>query len=207
MGSTLEPGEVFTCYQVLRKLGAGGMGAVCQARDRDLPRFVALKLPTLPGGESQHRVRFRREADTVARLQHPNIVTVYARGEEDDRLWISMTFVDGTDVARALRPGTMHPARAVRIIAETAAALDHAHDTGILHRDAKPANILLSDGRPERALLTDFGIAKAFDESRQLTQHGEILADFQYTAPECRRSQSARILRAMPSCRPSGCGR
>ncbi|MFE3002668.1 protein kinase [Nocardia sp. NPDC059246] len=184
MGSTLEPGEVFAGYQILRKLGAGGMGAVYQARDRDLPRFVALKLLTLPGGESQHRVRFRREADTVARLQHPNIVTVYARGEEDDRLWISMTFVDGTDVARALRPGAMHPARAVRIIAETAAALDHAHDTGILHRDVKPANILLSDGRPERALLTDFGIAKTLDESRQLTQRGEILASFQYAAPE-----------------------
>ncbi|MFF0633505.1 protein kinase [Nocardia sp. NPDC004151] len=184
MGGTLEPGENFAGYQILRKLGAGGMGAVYQARDRDLPRFVALKLLTLPGGEREHRARFQREADTVARLQHPNIVTVYARGEEDDRLWISMTFVDGSDVARALRAGPMHPARAVRIIAETAAALDHAHDTGILHRDVKPANILLADGRPERAVLTDFGIAKSLDESRQLTQNGEILASFQYAAPE-----------------------
>lgn len=184
VGDTLEPGEKFAGYQILRKLGAGGMGAVYQARDRDLPRFVALKLLTLPGGEREHRARFQREADTVARLQHPNIVTVYARGEEDDRLWISMTFVDGSDVARALREGPMHPARAVRIIAETAAALDHAHDTGILHRDVKPANILLADGRPERAVLTDFGIAKSFDESRQLTQNGEILASFQYAAPE-----------------------
>ncbi|MGW2659981.1 protein kinase domain-containing protein [Nocardia tengchongensis] len=184
MGVTLEPGEMFAGYQILRKLGAGGMGAVYQARDRDLPRFVALKLLTLPGGEQAHRARFQREADTVARLQHPNIVTVYARGEEDDRLWISMTFVDGSDVARALRDGPLHPARAVRIIAETAAALDHAHDTGILHRDVKPANILLADGRPERVLLTDFGIAKSLDESRQLTQNGEILASFQYAAPE-----------------------
>ncbi|WP_433590769.1 protein kinase domain-containing protein [Nocardia sp. CA-145437] len=184
MGGTLEPGENFAGYQILRKLGAGGMGAVYQARDRDLPRFVALKLLTLPGGEREHRARFQREADTVARLQHPNIVTVYARGEEDNRLWISMTFVDGSDVARALREGPMHPARAVRIIAETAAALDHAHDTGILHRDVKPANILLADGRPERAVLTDFGIAKSLDESRQLTQNGEILASFQYAAPE-----------------------
>ncbi|MGV9836759.1 protein kinase domain-containing protein [Nocardia niigatensis] len=112
MGSTLEPGEEFAGYQILRKLGAGRMGTVYQARDRGLPRFVALKLLTLPGGESPHRVRFRREADTVARLQHPNMVTVYARDGEQDRLWISMTFVDGTDVARALRPGAMVPARA-----------------------------------------------------------------------------------------------
>ncbi|GAB0107115.1 hypothetical protein JMUB6875_61070 [Nocardia sp. JMUB6875] len=185
MVTTLKPGEYFAGYQILRKLGAGGMGAVYQARDRDLPRFVALKLLSMPdGGEHEHKVRFRREADTVARLQHPNIVTVYARGEDDDRLWISMTFVDGSDVARALREGPMHPARAVRIVAETAAALDHAHETGILHRDVKPANILLAEGRPERVLLTDFGIAKALDESRQLTQHGEILASFQYAAPE-----------------------
>ncbi|MEC3957559.1 protein kinase [Nocardia sp. CDC153] len=181
----LRPGEYFAGYQILRKLGAGGMGAVYQARDRDLPRFVALKLLSMPdGGDLDHRVRFRREADTVARLQHPNIVTVYARGEDDDRLWIAMTFVDGSDVARALREGAMHPVRAVRIISETAAALDHAHETGILHRDVKPANILLAEGRPERALLTDFGIAKAMDESQQLTRCGEILASFQYAAPE-----------------------
>ncbi|MFE3194997.1 protein kinase [Nocardia sp. NPDC059240] len=185
MGIVLKPGEYFAGYQILRKLGAGGMGAVYQARDRDLPRFVALKLLTMPdGGEVDHRIRFRREADTVARLSHPNIVTVYARGEDDDRLWISMTFVDGSDVARALRDGAIHPARAVRIITETAAALDHAHETGILHRDVKPANILLTDGRRERALLTDFGIAKAIDESRELTRRGEILASFQYSAPE-----------------------
>ncbi|OJF80001.1 hypothetical protein NS14008_13320 [Nocardia seriolae] len=185
VSATLRPGEYFAGYQILRKLGAGGMGAVYQARDRDLPRFVALKLLSLPDdGALDSRARFRREADTVARLQHPNIVTVYARGEEADQLWIAMTFVDGSDVARALREGAMHPARAVRIISETAAALDHAHETGILHRDVKPANILLTEGRPERALLTDFGIAKAFDESRQLTQGGEILASFQYAAPE-----------------------
>ncbi|APA98022.1 protein kinase domain-containing protein [Nocardia seriolae] len=186
MGSALKPGEVFAGYEILQKLGAGGMGAVYKARDRDLPRFVALKLLSMPGGDGdrEHRVRFRREADAIARLQHPNIVTVYARGEDDGRLWISMTFVDGSDVAQALRRGPMHPARAVSILAETAAALDHAHDTGILHRDVKPANILLSQGRQERALLTDFGIAKSLDESRQLTQRGEILASFQYAAPE-----------------------
>lgn len=185
VNSVLRAGEVFAGYQILRKLGAGGMGAVYQARDRDLPRFVALKLLTVPeDGDPEHRVRFRREADAVARLEHPNIVTVYARGEERGRLWIAMTFVDGSDVAVALRNGAMNPVRAVRILGETAAALDHAHEKGILHRDVKPGNILLTDGRGERALLTDFGIAKTMDESRQLTRQGEVLASFQYAAPE-----------------------
>ncbi|MFI6869251.1 protein kinase [Nocardia sp. NPDC050406] len=184
MGNPLTPGEHFAGYEIVRKLGAGGMGAVYQARDRDLPRFVALKLLTTADGDPEHRIRFRREADAVARLEHPNIVTVYARGEHENQLWISMTFVDGIDVASALRFGAIHPARAVRIIGETAAALDHAHETGILHRDVKPANILLTQGRHERVLLTDFGIAKLADESRQLTRKGEVLASFQYAAPE-----------------------
>ncbi|AYF75920.1 PASTA domain-containing protein [Nocardia yunnanensis] len=136
MSATLRPGEYFAGYQILCKLGAGGMGAVYQARDRDLPRFVALKLLSVPGGgEADHRVRFRREADTVARLSHPNIVTVYARGEDDDRLWIAMTFVDGSDVARALREGPLPPARAVRILAETAAWPRVRPLTPARHRD------------------------------------------------------------------------
>ncbi|MBL1074452.1 protein kinase [Nocardia sp. 2] len=185
MGTTLRPGENFAGYQILRRLGAGGMGAVYQARDRDLPRFVALKLLTATDdADPEHRVRFLREADSVARLEHPNIVTVYSRGEDAGQLWISMTFVDGTDVATALRQGAIHPARAVRILTETAAALDHAHETGILHRDVKPANILLTQRGGERVLLTDFGIAKARDESHQLTRKGEVVASFQYVAPE-----------------------
>ncbi|QLY33403.1 protein kinase [Nocardia huaxiensis] len=185
MGSTLQPGESFAGYQILRRLGAGGMGAVYQARDRDLPRFVALKLlKAAEDVDPEHKARFRREADSVARLEHPNIVTVYARGEDAGQLWISMTFVDGSDVASALKQGAMNPARAVRIITETAGALDHAHETGILHRDVKPANILLTQRRGERVLLTDFGIAKALDESHQLTRKGEVMASFQYVAPE-----------------------
>lgn len=184
MSSTLRSGDAFAGYQIVRPIGAGGMGAVYQARDRDLPRFVALKLLTVPGGGGPDQVRFRREADAVARLDHPNIVTVYARGEQGDQLWIAMTYVDGHDVSTALRRGAMNPARAVRIISETAAALDHAHAAGILHRDVKPANILLTHGPPERVLLTDFGIAKAMDESCQLTRAGEVVASFHYAAPE-----------------------
>ncbi|MFE6862956.1 protein kinase [Nocardia sp. NPDC057668] len=185
MAGSLRAGDEFAGYEIVQALGAGGMGAVYKARDRDLPRFVALKLLTVPGGGgAEHHARFRREADAVARLDHPNIVTVYARGQDDDRLWIAMTYVDGEDVSVALREGPLNPGRAVRIITETAGALDHAHAAGILHRDVKPANILLTRGQPERVLLTDFGIAKTLDESRQLTDIGEVLASFHYAAPE-----------------------
>ncbi|MGV9412964.1 protein kinase domain-containing protein [Nocardia sp. NPDC003693] len=185
MGGSLRAGDEFAGYEIVQSLGAGGMGAVYKARDRDLPRFVALKLLTVPGGGgAEHHVRFRREADAVARLDHPNIVTVYARGQVDDQLWIAMTYVDGDDVSVVLRGGALNPGRAVRIISETAGALDHAHAAGILHRDVKPANILLTRGQPERVLLTDFGIAKTLDESQQLTGIGEVLASFHYAAPE-----------------------
>ncbi|WP_460718364.1 serine/threonine-protein kinase [Nocardia heshunensis] len=182
----LRPGEVFAGYRTIRQLGAGGMGEVYLAHDRDLPRLVALKLLTRStSGNEELRGRFEREANTVARLNHPNIVTIYARGEEGDQRWIAMAFIDGTDVARELAHGRpMDPARAVRIIAETADAIDHANDAGILHRDVKPANILLATGTRERAILTDFGIAKAFDDNLGLTQTGDVLASLQYSAPE-----------------------
>ncbi|MFE3192619.1 serine/threonine-protein kinase [Nocardia sp. NPDC059240] len=182
----LRPGEVFAGYRTIRRLGAGGMGEVYLANDRDLPRLVALKLLTRStSGNEELRGRFEREANTVARLNHPNIVTIYARGEEGDQRWIAMAFVDGTDVARELAHGRpMDPVRAVRIITETADAIDHANDAGILHRDVKPANILLAAGTRERAILTDFGIAKAFDDNVGLTQTGDVLASLQYSAPE-----------------------
>ncbi|MEV6772101.1 serine/threonine-protein kinase [Nocardia sp. NPDC051030] len=186
VGNVLRPGELFAGYRIVRALGAGGMGEVYLARDRDLPRLVALKLLTCTAsGDRELRSRFEREANTIARLSHPNIVTIYARGEEIDQLWIAMAFIEGTDVARELDDArAMDPGRAVRIIAETADAIDYANDAGILHRDVKPANILLAAGTRERAVLTDFGIASSFEDGAQLTRTGEVLASFQYSAPE-----------------------
>ncbi|WP_280419370.1 serine/threonine-protein kinase [Nocardia carnea] len=185
MNGALEPGAVFAGYRIERLLGTGGMGQVYLARDRDLPRPVALKLLNPTAGDGREvRARFLREADTVARLAHPNIVAVYARGEEQNRLWMAMQYIEGTDVAAVLRDGPVRPDHAVRITEETARALDHAHTAGILHRDVKPANILLAWGEHQRVYLSDFGIAKALDRSDGLTRTGELYASFHYAAPE-----------------------
>ncbi|MGA6206697.1 serine/threonine-protein kinase [Nocardia testacea] len=185
MKSGLEPGQLFAGYRIDRLLGAGGMGEVYLARDRDLPRPVALKLLTpIAGDDRDVRARFLREADTAARLSHPNIVAVYARGEEEGRLWMAIQYVEGTDVAAVLRRGPVRPDHAVRIIEQTARALDHAHAAGVLHRDVKPANILLAWGEQRQVYLSDFGIAKALDRTDGLTRTGELYASFHYAAPE-----------------------
>ncbi|MFC9893979.1 protein kinase [Nocardia sp. NPDC127579] len=183
----LQAGEVFAGYVVKRVLGQGGMGTVYLAQHPRLPRLTALKLLDRElYADDEIRGRFEREADLVARLDHPNIVTVYDRGAEGDQLWISMQFVAGSDAAGA-DVNTMIPARAVHIIADTAAALDFAHANGVLHRDVKPANILLAKapiGQPERVLLTDFGIAAPRNADTTLSSAGQITATLAYAAPE-----------------------
>ncbi|ETT27599.1 serine/threonine protein kinase [Rhodococcus aetherivorans] len=183
----LQTGSVFAGYRIERRLGTGGMGSVYLARHPNLPRFIALKLldPSATANPG-NRSRFLREADHVARLEHPNIVTVYDRGNGGDQLWIAMQYVDGTDAVGALRRGPMPPGRAVHIVSETARALDYAHAHGILHRDVKPANILLTPSgasEPERVLLADFGIAKSLD-STAVTETGMLVASLQYASPE-----------------------
>lgn len=184
----LNPGDVFAGYTIEQRLGVGGMGTVYRAQDPDLPRSVALKLLHRDlTADDYIRSRFELEAAHSARLEHPNIVTVYRRGREDDQLWIAMQFVEITDAAVILDQGPIDPARAVHIITETANALDYAHSAGVLHRDVKPANILLErprPGRPGRVLLADFGIAKALAETAHLTQTGMLVASLQYASPE-----------------------
>ncbi|WP_216908160.1 ADP-ribosylglycohydrolase family protein [Nocardia noduli] len=186
----LRRGDVFAGYVIERELGRGGMGAVYAARHPRLPKLTALKLLHRGMFEDEDtRVRFAREAETVARLDHPNIVTVFDRGIEDDQLWISMQYVDGVDSASV--PATaMSANRAVQITVQIAGALDYAHKSGVLHRDVKPANILLSKsagastGFEERVLLTDFGIAKLLDGSAGLTRTGTLTATLAYASPE-----------------------
>ncbi|WP_216910770.1 protein kinase domain-containing protein [Nocardia noduli] len=181
----LREGEVFAGFTIQRLLGQGGMGAVYLARHPRLPRLTALKLlnPEL-FSDDEIRARFEREADLVARLDHPNLVTVFDRGVEDEQLWISMQYIDGVD-ASGVDPRTLPPQRAAQIVAETAAALDYAHAMDVLHRDVKPGNILLARGAgQERVLLTDFGIARPREDVGHLTKTGSFTATLAYAAPE-----------------------
>ncbi|MFC6010523.1 serine/threonine-protein kinase [Nocardia lasii] len=185
----LSAGDVFAGFRIERVLGAGGMGSVYAARHPRLPRLVALKLlHSSYSADPVFRGRFEREAELAGRLDHPNIVAIHDRGSADGRLWIAMQYVAGTDAESALRAGALAPWRALSIARQTADALDYAHADGLLHRDVKPANIMLredgSGSGEERALLTDFGIAKAIDEGTSLTQTGSLVATLRYAAPE-----------------------
>jgi len=184
------PGTVFAGFTLNRVLGAGGMGTVYLARHPRLPRWDALKLlsPEL-SHDPEFRKRFEQEADLTASLDHRNIVLVHDRGCELDQLWIDMQYIQGIDCNQALeRYGPMPFEYALRIVTEVGKGLDHAHRLGLLHRDVKPANIMLvPTGDPEeaeRVLLTDFGVAKAVDARHRLTSTGNLIATLAYAAPE-----------------------
>ncbi|WP_405167205.1 serine/threonine protein kinase [Nocardia sp. NBC_01499] len=185
----ISPGTIVGGYRVQGVLGAGGMGTVYLAKHPSLPRMDALKV--LSGelsNDHEFRTRFEREANLAAGLDHPNIVSVYNRGEEDGQLWIAMQYVDGTDASAELARDkrAMNPLRALRITTEVGKGLDYAHRKGLLHRDVKPANFLLSstEGDEERVLLTDFGVAKSNDDTTELTQTGSFVATIAYAPPE-----------------------
>ncbi|GAA5067428.1 serine/threonine-protein kinase [Nocardia callitridis] len=186
----LRPGAIVGGYRVLQVLGSGGMGTVYLGQNPILPRRDALKvLSSDLTTDAEFRARFEREANLAAGLDHPNIVAVYNRGEEDGQLWIAMQYVEGTDASEEVKkgPSAMPPQRALRIISEVGKGLDYAHRRGLLHRDVKPANFLLSavDGDDqERVLLTDFGVAKSSDDGQELTQTGQFMATVAYAPPE-----------------------
>lgn len=183
----LANGSLVCGYRIQAVLGSGGMGTVYLAADPALPRQVALKVLSAElSRDRDFRARFIREADTAAALAHPQIVSVYTRGQTDEgQLWIAMQFVDGTDAEAALCDGTMTPHRAVHIITQVAQALDFAHANHVIHRDVKPGNFMLSGpvGPNERVLLGDFGIARALDDVG-LTATGAVVATVGYAAPE-----------------------
>jgi serine/threonine protein kinase len=190
------PAGTFGDYDLLEEVGRGGMGIVFKARHKSLDRIVALKV-LRPGGTGEVRERFDREAQAVARLQHPNIVQVYEVGETDGQAFVSLEFVDGQSLARRFQ-GTPLPARQAAALVETLArAMHYAHQKGVIHRDLKPANVLLA-GNPETRLeaciakVADFGLAKKLD-TRGDTHSGAVLGTPSYMAPEQAEARSAAI--------------
>jgi serine/threonine-protein kinase len=189
-GSYVEPvpdpriGSVIAGHRIERLVGRGGMGVVYEAVDESLDRTVALKLiaPEL-AAEPGFRGRFMTESRIAASLDHPNVVPIYRAGEEDGLLFLAMRFVSGDDLRTLVgRDGPLAPARAATVIAQVAAALDAAHARGLVHRDVKPANVLLT--ADDHAYLTDFGLVKDLAATTGVTRTGEVLGTLDYVAPE-----------------------
>jgi serine/threonine-protein kinase len=180
-------GSVFAGYRIDAVAGEGGMGRVYRATQVALGRPVALKLivPDL-AGEADFRARFERESQLSASIDHPNVIPVYEAGEADGRLFIAMRWVEGTDLRSLIsREERLEPERVVAIVEQVAAALDAAHGAGLVHRDVKPANVMLTatHGR-EHAYLTDFGLTKKTASATGLTRTGHFVGTTDYMPPE-----------------------
>src|ERR671935_255629 len=177
-------GTVIAGYRIEARIGRGGMGVVYRAEHLNLRRRAAIKIIAPDLAESEgFRERFTREARVSAALQHPNIVTVYDAGEVDGLLYLAMQYIQGEDLAAMLRTeGRLRPYRAIDVCRQVASALDAAHARGLIHRDVKPANVLI-EGRT--AFLTDFGLTKRLEGTHtQLTRAGDVVGTIHYVAPE-----------------------
>ena len=187
--SSADPriGRQLGSYRIESVLGRGGMGIVYLAEHVRLKKRMALKvLPPELCGDGEFRRRFERESQMAAALDHPNIVPVHDAGEVDGLLYIAMRYVEGTDLGKLLASeGALEPERALSILGQTADALDEAHAEGLVHRDVKPANILLARSRKgERVFLSDFGLAKQWASGSSLTRSGFFVGTISYAAPE-----------------------
>lgn len=185
-------------YDIVRELGRGGMGVVYLARHRDLRRLVALKMILGAGNaDLETRQRFRREAQAVARLQHPGIVQIHDVGEHAGRPYLALEYVDGPNLASRVAGKPLAPKTAARAIETLARAVDYAHRQGIVHRDLTPRNILLAPGSSSESIplgegeseryalkITDFGLAKELDYDGNRTETGAIIGTPNYMAPE-----------------------
>ena len=189
MATQLAVGDELAGYRVESYLARGGMAVVYRARDIALGRSVALKLiaPELAMNE-KFRLRFMRESELAAAIDHPNIIPIYRAGEEDGRLYIAMRFVDGEDLGTVLAEGPLPIDQLLPLFTQMASALDAAHTAGLVHRDVKPGNVLLTGhggGLSTRHVyLTDFGLTKRSTSLTDLTTVGHFLGTIQYVAPE-----------------------
>ena len=186
-GGRLERGAELGGYRVEQQIGQGGMGVVYRVTNVALGRIYALKVLAPELAEDEHfRQRFQREMRIAASIDHPNVVAIHYAGEQDGFLFLAMDYVHGEDLRDLiLRDGALDPSRAVEILTQVGFALDAAHAKGLVHRDIKPGNMLLTirDGE-ERAYLTDFGLAKRSSTLAELTVAGSVVGTADYMAPE-----------------------
>jgi serine/threonine-protein kinase len=184
---TLQTGAVVAGYRIESVLGSGSMGTVYSAEEAALGRRVALKIlaPSL-ARDTRFRERFLRESRIAAGLEHPNVIPIYAAGDAGEELFLAMRYIDGRDLSVLLRSlGRLHPERACAIVTQVAGALDAAHAQGLVHRDVKPANIMLTrHGDVEHAYLCDFGLAKHASTVSSLTGERAVIGTVDYLAPE-----------------------
>lgn len=171
-------------YEIIEKLGSGGMAEVYRAIDRELKRHVAIKvLHTRFGRDSQFIERFRREARAAAGLNHPNVVQVYDWGQQDGIYFIVMELFEGQSLKEAIAErGPLTPQESISVTLQVCAALDYAHEHRVIHRDIKPHNIMIS--RAGHVKVTDFGIAYAQNDGATVTQEGYLVGTAQYCSPE-----------------------
>lgn len=190
-------GQVIGDYTLGGLLGRGGMGEVYLATQNSLKRQVALKLlPSDLASKPEMKARFEREAQIIAGIRHPNIVSVYAYGEHEGNLFIVMEYLDGELLSHAIRGQRMPLDKALAVLRDIASALDYAHARALVHRDVKPSNIMLMhENGTTRAMLMDFGIAKIIEEGTGITHTG-MLGTIDYAAPEQIMSASAVDQRA-----------
>jgi DNA-binding beta-propeller fold protein YncE len=183
----LVVGEEFAGHLIEAEIGRGGMGVVYRVKHLALDRERALKaiVPAL-SADPKFRQRFGRESRLAAAIEHPNVIPIHHAGEEDGLLYLAMRLVEGADLRAMIRAeGRIPPTRVVRIVSAVAAALDAAHARGLVHRDVKPANILIEErGDSSHVFLTDFGISRVSGSGGTVTSTGEFLGSVDYVAPE-----------------------
>jgi serine/threonine-protein kinase len=178
-------------YQILSKLGQGGMGVVYKARQVALDRLVALKMILAGQAFGMTLARFQREAEAVARMQHPNLVQIFEVGESAGRSYFSMEFLDGGTLEKKIDGHPQPPRQAAEIVETLAGAMQAVHAQGIVHRDLKPSNVLLTSGGIPK--VSDFGLVKRFEETSALTATDHILGTPNYMAPEQAESKMGPI--------------